>query len=105
MVKTEEIWILPLNFIPWKIGKEETRVTLKELNTAKLIWSKHHTSSMNTVSNEFWKRAAHLGKFVEACFSFIGRWTPQRYLHNLLSSKKYPGKENAAAIKHVLAEP
>jgi hypothetical protein len=32
----DEIWIAPLNFIPWKIGKEQTRVTLKELNTAKL---------------------------------------------------------------------
>jgi hypothetical protein len=32
----DEIWIVPLNFIPWKIGKEQTRVTLKELNTAKL---------------------------------------------------------------------
>ena len=52
MVKTEEIWILPLNFIPWKIGKEETRVTLKELNTANLLWSKTHTSGLEY--NVYW---------------------------------------------------
>jgi hypothetical protein len=100
------IRIVPLNIIPWKIGKEQTRVALKELNTWKSLSSKPHITGLEIgiQCTKFWKETAHLGKLVEACFSFISRWTPQRYLHNLLSSKKYPGTENASAIKHVGAK-
>jgi len=97
------IQIVPLDIIPWKIGKEQTRVAFKELNTGKLLSSKPHImvwGNWNTVPTKFWKGTAHLGKFVETSFSFISRGTPQRYLHNLLSSEKYPGTENAAAVKH-----
>jgi hypothetical protein len=38
--------MLPLNIIPWKIGKEQTRVTLKELNTEKLFSLKPHISDL-----------------------------------------------------------
>jgi hypothetical protein len=60
----------PFNIIPWKVSKEQSSITSKELiHTGKLIKSKH---CINGVGHYCLKNLMkHLRKFVQACFSFI----------------------------------